>query len=179
MRQREAVERVRQSGGHATFEYEQDSTSRHLTAPMPPEFLRWLTGNAVMSDVIKVSWHSPHAGAVETQVLSNLTKLKDLRLNLGQLTDDGIRPVGMLTELRRLDIWCGQITDQAMPHLSALRQLRTLDLYSTQVTDAGLEHLRELQSLEVLKLRGTNVTPQGVAKLKAALPNCKVLGVED
>ena len=178
MRQQEAVVQIRQLGGHATFEYQLDSTRRSQDPPMPPEYLRWLTGNVVMSDVIKVSWHAPDAGAGDTQVLSDLPRLNDLRLNMRQLTDDGIRPVATLTQLRRLDLCCSQITDHALPYLAGLRQLRTLDLYSTQVTDEGLEHLRGLKNLEQVKLRGTNVTHQGAARLQAALPNCEILGVE-
>jgi len=178
MRQQKAVERIRQLGGHATFEYQVDSTRSNVDPPMPPEYLRWLTGNVVMSDVIEVSWHAPHAGAGETRILSDLPRLKDLRLNMRQLTDDGIRPVATLTQLRRLDLWCSQITDEALPHLAGLRQLRTLDLYSTQVTDEGLKHLHGLKSLEELKLRGTNVTQQGASRLRKALPNCEILGVD-
>ena len=178
MRQQEAVKRIRQMGGHATFEYQLDSTRPNLGPPMPPRFLRGLTGNVVMSDVVKVSWHAPLAGVGDTQVLSELPRLKDLRLNMRRLTDDGIQPLEMLTQIHRLDLWCSQITDEALPHLAGLRQLRTLDLYSTQVTDKGLEHLYGLKNLEEVKLRGTHVTPQGAARLQKALPNCQVLGVD-
>ena len=178
MRQQTAVERIRQLGGHATYEYQVDSTRRSRHAPMPPEFLRWLTGNVVMSDVIKVSWHAPHPGAGDTRVLSDLPTLTDLRLNMRQLPDEGIRPVATLTQLRRLDLWCSQITDHALSHLAGLHQLQTLDLYSTQVTDEGLRHLQGLRNLKQLKLRRTNVTCQGAATLQKELPNCEILGVD-
>jgi hypothetical protein len=42
------------------------------------------------------------------------------------------------------------------------------------VTDAGLEHLKSLASLKELELWDTQVTKEGLAKLKAALPNCKI-----
>jgi hypothetical protein len=178
MRQQEAIERIRQLGGHATFEYQLDSTRRSIDPPMPPKFIRWFTGNVVMSDVIKVSWHAPRSGVGDTKVLSELPRLEDLRLNMRQLTDGGIQPLETLTQLRRLDLWCSKITDQALTHLAGMRQLRTLDLSSTQVTDKGLDQLRGLKYLEELKLRGTRVTPRGAARLQKALPNCKILGVK-
>jgi hypothetical protein len=144
---------------------------------MPPAYFRWIAGDVVMSDAIAVSWHAPNAGLADTLVLYDLPKLEDLRLNMRQLTDDGIRPVAALTELRRLDLWCRRITDKALPHLAGLHQLRTLDLYSTQVTDEGLKHLYGLRNLKQLKLRGTNVTQQGAARLRNALPNCEILGI--
>ena len=178
MRQQSAVQQIRELGGHATFEYQLDATRRSVDPPMPPVFVRKLTGSVVMSDVIKVSLHAPHAGDGDMDVLSDLTRLKDLRLNMRQITDDGIFPVETLTHLRRLDLWCTKITDEALPRLAGLRQLRKLDLYSTQVTDEGLRHLRGLTKLEELNLRDTNVTHQGAAMLQEALPNCTILGVE-
>ena len=71
-----------------------------------------------------------------------------------------------------------QITDQALPHVAGLHQLQRLDLHSTQVTDTGLKHLHGLKNLQELKLRGTNVTQQGAVELQAALPDCKILGVD-
>lgn len=114
---------------------------------MPPKHLRWLTGHVVMSDVVRVSWHDSRAGVWDTQVLADLPRLNDLRLNMRQLGDDGIRPLATLTQLRWLDLWCSQLTGQAMPHLAGLHQLQTLDLCSTQVTDEGLRHLHWLTNL--------------------------------
>ena len=65
-------------------------------------------------------------------------------------------------------------TDKAMEHLKGLSQLRVLWLYGTKVTDAGLEHLKGLSQLQVLRLNGTKVTEAGVAKLRKALPKCKI-----
>lgn len=177
MIQHEAVQRIRELGGHATFAYQLAANGRKIAAPSPPAILRPWTGDIVMSDVVKVSWHAPLAGAQDTQPLSALRRLQDLRLNMRRITDDGIRPVASLTQLRRLDLWCAQLTDRALSHVAGLHELRVLDLSSTQVTDQGLEQLNGLEKLEVLKVRNTQVTLQGASRLKAALPNCKILGV--
>jgi hypothetical protein len=42
------------------------------------------------------------------------------------------------------------------------------------VTDAGLTHLAHLEQLEALSIIGTDATPNGVAKLRRALPECKI-----
>jgi hypothetical protein len=47
-------------------------------------------------------------------------------------------------------------------------------LSETKVSDQGLEHLRGLSDLIELHLIKTEVTAAGVAKLQAALPNCKI-----
>jgi hypothetical protein len=50
-----------------------------------------------------------------------------------------------------------------------------LNLEENEITDAGLEHLRGLTALESLNLSLTRVTDEGVAKLKQALPKCKIV----
>lgn len=41
-------------------------------------------------------------------------------------------------------------------------------------SDAGLVHLAGLTRLELLGLENTQITDAGLAKLKEALPNCKI-----
>jgi len=43
-----------------------------------------------------------------------------------------------------------------------------------RVSDASVEYLAKLDKLINVKLTGTKVTAAGVAKLKKALPNCKI-----
>lgn len=174
LQQQSAVLTVRELGGHATYESE---ASRD--PPMPPALLTRIIGDAVMSDVVKVSLHAPRAVDGDIDDLSCLKKTRDLRLNARGLTDDGICWIPKLNDLRRLDLWCPNVTDQAMPYLADLTELRQLDLYSTQISDDGLEHLRGLKNLTDLNVRDTNVTIQGAASLQRALPNCKIRGVSN
>jgi len=55
-----------------------------------------------------------------------------------------------------------------------LDEVEQVYLVTNHVTDAGLAHLQGLTSLRELRLRGTQVTNAGVAKLRQALPNCKI-----
>ena len=50
-----------------------------------------------------------------------------------------------------------------------------LNLYGTAITDAGLEKLSGLKSLESLYLWQTQTTEEGIDKLRASLPNCKIV----
>ena len=172
LRQQHAVEQIRKLGGHATYAHQIEGNP----PPMPPPYLRRITGDVVMSNAVKVSWHAVHASDDDIVALADLSKLNDLRLNSTRLSDDAIEPLSQLTELRRLDLWCSGVTDRSMPHLSKLHQLRRLSLYSTQVTDEGLKFLGGLRNLKELNLRDTNVTRAGVEWLQDKLPDCKISG---
>jgi hypothetical protein len=173
MRQQQAVARIRELGGHANYTYE----LKGQPPPEPPAVVRWFSGNVVMSDVVEVSWHAVHARDDDAQILVELPKLRDLRLNSTKLGDAAMEPVSHLTELRRLDLWCSRVTDHSMVYLSKLYRLRRLSLYSTQVTYEGLRFLEQLHQLEELNLRDTNVTREGAQRLQRKLPNCKISGV--
>jgi hypothetical protein len=46
------------------------------------------------------------------------------------------------------------------------------------VTNAGLNELKDIKSLQSLNVRHTAVTVAGVKKIREALPNCSIVGVE-
>ena len=54
------------------------------------------------------------------------------------------------------------------------RRFEQLDLQQTAVADAGLAAVQKMANLKQVGLYGTKVTAAGVAKLQAALPNCKI-----
>ncbi len=67
------------------------------------------------------------------------------------------------------------ITDAALPELTRLSDLKTLYLCSESITDVGLRHLEGMGGLIRLELnKCPNVTDEGIARLKKALPNCKI-----
>ena len=91
-----------------------------------------------------------------------------------QVTDAGLEHLDSFSHLQELSLADTQVTDAGLEHLKGLSQLKQLWLDRTQVTDAGLEHLDGLFQLQVLSLNGTKVTAAGVAKLRKALPKCKI-----
>lgn len=116
------------------------------------------------------------------------------------ITDAGLEHVGHLMKLQKLALQgCRGVTGSGLAHLARLQQLRELSLGTTQVADASLPHLRLLTNLHYLVLTGQPITDAGlealatltnltelvlnmcgrltaggVARLRKALPNCKV-----
>jgi hypothetical protein len=79
-----------------------------------------------------------------------------------------------LKELTLLRLEDTEITDAALENITALNKLEVLWLSRTGVTDAGLDYLKGLTELRWIKLDSTRVTAAGVAKLKQALPQCRI-----
>ena len=67
-----------------------------------------------------------------------------------------------------------QITDKGLGQLEYLKKLKGLQLESTNITDHGLHHLENMIGLEWLALTDTKITDEGVARLRTALPNCRI-----
>ncbi len=76
--------------------------------------------------------------------------------------------------LSSLTLYSTGIGDAGVPHLAQLTKLHRLSLNGTKITDAALEHVAKLPDLHFVQLAVTKVTAAGVAKLQAALPNCKI-----
>ncbi len=83
-----------------------------------------------------------------------------------------------LCELRRLTalgLGATQISDNSLRTVGRLHWLERLSINATTVTDAGIRHLESLSNLRELYLRECpNITDEGVARLRKALPNCKI-----
>ena len=110
-------------------------------------------------------------------VNKNLYFTGELTVSFPDTTTDG--DLGELCELRAvydLRLAEARISDKGLRTVSELRELHHLDLCSTGVTDEGLRHLKLLSNLEELDLRDCpDITAEGVARLKKALPNCKII----
>jgi len=59
-------------------------------------------------------------------------------------------------------------------HLKSLTNLSVLHLDYTKISDAGLVHLKSLINLTYLNLKDTKISRAGIAKIRKALPNCKI-----
>jgi Leucine-rich repeat (LRR) protein len=109
--------------------------------------------------------------------LKTLPKLKKLNLYTTKITDNGL---GVLKDFKSAKtlVWLNidkcVLTDAAVVKLAPLEKLEWLHLGRTALSDAGLETLANYQTLKEVSITNTNVTKNGVAKLKAALPNCKI-----
>lgn len=77
-------------------------------------------------------------------------------------------------EIKQIDARGTASTDAIAPELAKLANLNHLSLEETSVSDETLKHLEKAKWLASLSVRETKVTCAGVAKLKAALPLCRV-----
>jgi Leucine-rich repeat (LRR) protein len=73
------------------------------------------------------------------------------------------------------------LTDEVVAELAQSQSLQSLRLEGNQLTDAGLESLAKLKTLRYLQVNhnqgkdGVKLTQAGIARLAAALPQCKIV----
>ena len=97
--------------------------------------------------------------------MTELEKVTELRLNVTQITDEGLNEVIKLPKLRGLALWDTKITDAGLKEVIKLKHLSYLNLGGTKITDAGLKELAKLKSLTELNLRYTQITDAGLKEL--------------
>ena len=150
--QQAAVAAIENLGGHVRYDYEFTTIGgRELVDEPPrPAWLRALLGDDFFRSVVEVDLSETRATAADFERLKSFDKLKGFW--------------AYRTQLGNADL----------EHLRGLTQLETLDLRQTQVSDTGLECINPLTQLKSLSLAGTDVTDAGVAKLRTALPHCKI-----
>jgi len=86
------------------------------------------------------------------------------------------RALSELKRLRVLKLSYSEITDDGLRTLAALDQVEKLSLTgSSHVDDRAMSELAKWKSLKYLDVQGTKVTPQGVATLEKAKPGIVIL----
>ncbi len=108
--------------------------------------------------------------------LRGLRQLRTLNVSFSEMTDRGVACLSKLFELETLYFQFCRISDAGLAHLAELHQLRGLLLVNTDISDASVPVLVEFKKLRYLDVRGTRMTPNGAARLKQALPGCRVAG---
>ena len=111
------------------------------------------------------------AGLAHLKDCANLTHLY---LHSTEIGDSGLAHLQDCTKL--IIVWVNntKISDACTTHFKKCKQLVELNLEGTQIGDASVENLSGLTTLRVLSLKNTKFTAAGIAKLKAALPECKI-----
>jgi serine/threonine protein kinase len=106
--------------------------------------------------------------------LGDLPGLKALYLSDTLVTNAGLAELRRFPRLAVLHLNATRVDDDGMSILSELTNLRELQLLACAITDDGVERLAPLKKLEKLNLQDSAVTAEGVAKLKLALPDCRI-----
>jgi serine/threonine protein kinase/formylglycine-generating enzyme required for sulfatase activity len=123
--------------------------------------------------------HGLHVGGTQItddglQHLAAMKGLTYLHADDTKLTGTGFRHLEGLKELIYLHLANDPITDEGVQSIARLTTLKHLDLTNTSVTDTCVDELAKLSRLERLRISRTQISPAGIARLKAALPGCKV-----
>jgi uncharacterized membrane protein len=109
---------------------------------------------------------------VDESALASLLTIRDqvaqLNLRSAGLKDAHLRIVGQLPNLQSLRIELNDVTDEGVRSLRNLGALRSLNLHGTQVTDASLETLAAMRSLQDVYLWNTKVSEAAILKSKGA-----------
>lgn len=106
--------------------------------------------------------HAKRFGDEELAFLESLSRLKDLSIPLGDLTERGWASIGKLRQLEFLSIGCegkkNPVTKHGLNHLNKLTNLQTLDLFvfpgSTPAMDNTPLNLEALTNLKTIELTG-------------------------
>ena len=147
------------------------------------------------------SEHLDQHGQISTEILTELSSLKDLALELRglPLSDTGLKPLvknlkligldvsgskisdrGLLdlpsqrASLRILDLSFTQVSDVGLKAVTTLRELRHLSLIDCRVTDDGIEGLIRLTKVREIYLSKTDVTDKATEQLQRTLPTCRI-----
>jgi len=92
------------------------------------------------------------------------------------VTDNVLKQLVALnvSDIRVLALNNTKVTDAGLVHMKNLRGLQDLFLNDNQISDVGIDNIKGCRNLVYLNLRGTKVTAAGGARLRQALPKCKI-----
>ena len=114
-------------------------------------------------------------------ILSNLQLQRLDTLTLGycyKITDAGLKDLPKMITLKWISLMaCTGITDNGLRYLVPMSNLQAIDLRGCpNITNKGILILAEMKNLKGLLLGGCEkVTIGGAIKLRALMPNCKVI----
>jgi len=103
--------------------------------------------------------------ALKELELARFKGLVGLGLRGTQVTDEGMKHLGLLKNLRILSLGNTKVTDVGLNELAGLKSLGTLELDQTEVTNAGMKVVAGFKSLVWLELEYTKVTDVGLKDL--------------
>lgn len=114
-----------------------------------------------------------------TAHLASCPKLKTLRLYHGFVTDETVTPLAKNATIETLNLsplLTAGVSDAALASLATMTGLKDVTISHTVLTYAGgLNRLKELTNLTKLTLTEVGVSDADLAKLRADLPNVKVV----
>ncbi len=107
--------------------------------------------------------------------LEGWSALRQLVLDGDAIRGSGLMHLQKLAELTELRLGSRKLTELFLLELGGLKKLERLSLADSTLTDEGALHLASVTHLKELDLSHTQVTTASVAKLKASLPQCRIV----
>jgi hypothetical protein len=143
-----------------------------------PGWQRWLVTTLLGQDafmrVTEVNLRACRVDDAALRSLAGLIHLESLKLDLTQITDDGISALRPMQHLKELHLRHTNLSDRAAVTLAALPRLEIVYLTGTKMTDAAINDLARHNAMTTLYIRWTRISNEGAARLAAALPHCAV-----
>jgi Leucine-rich repeat (LRR) protein len=106
--------------------------------------------------------------------LDELASLITLRISNAAITKESLEGMARRDRLELLTLDDCALGDEFLEPVGRMHSLKQLGLAGTPITDTGLGHLHGLKNLTALNVTKTGVTAAGVAKLRVALPQCRI-----
>lgn len=107
--------------------------------------------------------------------LSDLRQLRELHLDNNRgISGGGLQHLAPLTKLTVLGLSNTQLDDKALKAVAGFPVLAHVNLGMTNISDDGVDQLTRLTALKSLAIQGSKLSPKGVARLRQALPECKI-----
>ena len=134
---------------------------------------------AALTELRELKLNYARFGDKEFPALKTLTKLERLELVRTRAGKVSMTVIAEMRGLRTLNLDYTSVDDKSFVGLSGLRGMQQLSLDSANVGDEAVPAILGMKGLRTLNLYHTQVTQAGVDRIKAALPECKVLWERD
>jgi Leucine-rich repeat (LRR) protein len=118
--------------------------------------------------------HNLQVSAEDLSVLHELAHLERLTLP-HTCTDAGLANIADLTRLKELSLESGSVTDAGIAHLARLKNLEVIYIgKARKLTDKSLQTLAKLTYLKELTIIDTQISDKGIADLRLKLPAARI-----
>lgn len=184
LRERKAIERLKEKGCHAEERTDEWIGEAGILLQLFPEHidekghilpelfaeLRYLQNCFLVLDQTPIS----NEGLSDLKSLDNLLLLS---IQATPVTDEGLGHVEGIISLRLLRLNWTRITDHGLRYIDRLPDLVMLYVSGTQITDGAMQHIVSLKKLAALQMAATEITDKACAKLPL-LPELQFLGLD-